>query len=61
MLVASFGDIAKEILHQLNEQINTPMPSCPGLDDHQTVGPEKLTDVRTRFKLRIGNLGVMHQ
>jgi hypothetical protein len=56
----TFNDIAKEILHQLNQQINTPMPACPGLDDHQTIGFEKLTDVRTRFKLWSGNFGVMH-
>jgi hypothetical protein len=61
MPVASFYVVAKEILHQLNQQINTPMPSCLGLDDHQTVGLEKLTDVRTRFKLWSGNLGVMHR
>jgi hypothetical protein len=52
----TFNDIAKEILHQLN----TPMPACPGLEDHQTLGSEKLADVRTRFKLWSGNFGVMH-
>lgn len=35
------------------------MPACPGLEDHQMLGSEKLTDVRTLFKLWIGNFGVM--
>jgi hypothetical protein len=56
-----FNDIAKEILHQLDQQINTPIPACPGLESHQSVGSEKLADVRTRFKLWTGNLGVMHK
>jgi hypothetical protein len=56
-----FNDIAQEILHQLNQQINTPMPACPGLEDHQTLGSEKLTDVQTFFKLWSGNFGVMRK
>lgn len=56
-----FNDIAKEILDQLNQKINTPMPACPGLENHQTLGSEKLIDVQTRFKLWSGNFGVMHK
>lgn len=57
----TFNDIAKEILDQLNQKINTPMPACPGLENHQTLGSEKLIDVQTRFKLWSGNFGVMHK
>jgi hypothetical protein len=53
-----FNAIAKEILRQLDQQINTPPPTCPGLEDHEILGPDRLADIRTRFLLWTGNLGV---
>jgi hypothetical protein len=54
-----FNAITKQILRHLDQQINTPPPACPGLEDHETLGPEQLKDIRTRFLLWSGNLGVM--
>jgi hypothetical protein len=53
-----FNAIAKEILRHLDQGINASPPACPGLEDHETLGPERLTDIRTRFLLWTGNLGV---
>ena len=57
----SFSAIAKTILRDLDHRINNPTTTCPGLEDHETLGPEKLMDTRTRFLLWTGNLGVMHK
>ncbi|GAB7336154.1 hypothetical protein MBLNU13_g08932t2 [Cladosporium sp. NU13] len=57
----SFSAIAKDILRDVDRHINTPTTACPGLEDHETLGPEKLMDTRTRFLLWTGNLGVMHK
>ena len=57
----SFSAIAKEILRDLDHHINIPPTTCPGLEDHETLDPEKLMDARTRFLLWTGNLGVMHK
>jgi hypothetical protein len=56
-----FSTITKHILRNLDQQINAPLPACPGLGDHERLGPERLTDVRTRFLLWSGNLGVMRK
>jgi hypothetical protein len=53
-----FNAIAKEILRQLDQQIEASPPACPGLEDHEILGPERLADIRTRFLLWTGNLGV---
>ena len=53
-----FNAIAKEISRQLDEQIHASPPVCPGLEDHELLGPERLADIRTRFMLWTGNLGV---
>jgi hypothetical protein len=53
-----FNAIAKEILRQLDQQINTSPLACPGLENHEALGPERLADIRTRFLLWTGNLGV---
>lgn len=57
----SFSALAKEILRHLDQRIDTPTTACPGLEDRETLGPEKLVDIRTRFLLWTGNLGVMHK
>jgi hypothetical protein len=57
----SFSAITKQILRHLDQQIHAPPPECPGLEEHDALGPEKLTDVRTRFLLWSGNLGVMRK
>ena len=57
--LSSFSAITKHILRHLDQQINVPPPACPGLENHEILGPERLTDVRTRFLLWSGNLGVM--
>jgi len=53
-----FNAIAKQILRYLDQRINTPPAACPLLEDHEKLGPERLTDIRTRFLLWTGNLGV---
>lgn len=57
----SFSAIAEEILRDLDHHINIGTTACPELEDHETLGPEKLMDTRTRFLLWTGNLGVMHK
>ena len=57
----SFSALAKEILRHLGQHISVPTTACPGLGDHETLGHEKLVDIRTRFLLWTGNLGVMHK
>jgi hypothetical protein len=57
----SFSTLAKDILRHLGQSMRVPTLACPGLEDHGTLGPEKLTDIRTRFLLWTGNLGVMHK
>jgi hypothetical protein len=57
----SFNAITKDILRHLDRQINAPTLACPGLEDHETLGPQRLKDIRTRFMLWTGNLGVMHK
>lgn len=57
----SFSVLAKEILRHLDQRINVPTTACLGLEDHETLGPERLRDIRTRFLLWAGNLGVMHK
>lgn len=57
----SFSALAKEILRHLNQRINASTTACLGLEDHETLGPERLRDIRTRFLLWTGNLGVMHK
>ena len=57
----SFSALAKEILRHLDQRIDVPTTACPGLEDHETLGPERLKDIRTRFLLWTGNLGVMHK
>jgi hypothetical protein len=59
--LSPFNAIAKHILRHLDQKINAPAPTCPGLEDHQTLGPERLKDIRTRFLLWTGNLGVMRK
>jgi hypothetical protein len=57
----AFCVLAESILRTLHKQINGPKPSCARLDGHEVLGPEKLEDIRTRFLLWTGNLGVMHK
>ena len=57
----SFSALAKEILRHLDQRIKVPATACLGLEDHETLGPERLRDIRTRFLLWTGNLGVMHK
>lgn len=57
----SFSALAKEILRHLDQHIDVPTAACPGLGDHETLGHERLMDIRTRFLLWTGNLGVMHK
>ena len=59
--LASFSALAKEILRSLDHLINVPTTTCQGLEDHETLGADRLMDVRTRFLLWTGNLGVMHK
>lgn len=56
----SFKAIAKDILQQLDRKIDAPASACPRLQDHEHLGSTRLTDIRTRFLLWSGNLGVMH-
>jgi hypothetical protein len=56
-----FNAITKQILRHLDQQIDAAPPACPGLEDHETLGPERLVDIRTRFMLWTGNLGVMRR
>ena len=53
-----FNATAKKILRQLDHQINASPPTCPKLEDHGILGPERFADIRTRFLLWTGNLGV---
>ena len=57
----SFSALAKEVLRHLDQYISVPNTACPGLEDHETLGADRLRDVRTRFLLWTGNLGVMHK
>lgn len=57
----SFNAIAQEILRGLNKQITAPKPVCSGLEDHESLSSERFADIRTRFLLWTGNLGVMHK
>ena len=57
----SFNTLAKDILRHLDRSINVPPLACPGPEEHMTLGPEMLGDIRTRFLLWTGNLGVMHK
>ena len=60
--VPSFSMAAKAILRILNEQINVcSLASLPELSDGVTLKSDKLADIRTRFLLWTGNLGVMHE
>lgn len=56
-----FNAMAKDVLRNLDQQISVPTPACPGLEGHETIGSERLTDIRTRFLLWTGNLGAMHK
>jgi len=57
----SFSALAKEILRHLDHLINAPTTACPGLEIHEKLDLERLLDIRTRFLLWSGNLGVMHK
>ena len=57
----SFSALAKETLRHLNQRIDVPTKACVAFEDHETLNPETFKDVRTRFLLWTGNLGVMHQ
>lgn len=57
----SFSALAKEILRHLDQRINLPTTACLRLEDHETLGPDKLMDIRTCFLLWTSNLGVMHK
>lgn len=57
----SFNAIAQEVLRVLNKQITSPKPVCSGLEDHESLSSERFADIRTRFLLWTGNLGVMHK
>jgi hypothetical protein len=57
----SFSTFAKDILRHLDRSISNPPLEYPGLEEHETLGPEMLSDIRTRFLLWTGNLGVMHK
>ena len=57
----SFSTLAKDILRHLVRLINLSTKACPGLEDHETLNPERLLDIRTRFLLWSGILGVMHK
>ena len=59
--VRHFSVAAKGILRILNEQINVPHPACHERDGNETLKTDKLADIRTRFLLWTGNLGVMHE
>jgi hypothetical protein len=56
----SFNFIAKDVMCTLSQQINAARPACSQLEDHETIGSEKLMDIRTRSLIWTGNLGVMH-
>jgi hypothetical protein len=59
--VPPINALAKDILRHLDEHIDVPTLACPGLEDHETIDSERLADIRTRFLLWTGNLGVMHK
>jgi hypothetical protein len=59
--VRHFSVAAKEILRILNEQINVSHSACHERDDSENLNSDKLADIRTRFLLWTGNLGVMHE
>lgn len=59
--IPSFRALARGVLGHIDQQIGELDLEYSGDKDHGTIDSEKLKDVRTRFLLWCGNLGVMHE